>query len=295
MAQRGIQLDMEKLCCSICLEVLRDPVTIPCGHSYCMRCIKSCWDIESKWKVHSADRASRQGPQCPQCRKSFTPRPILMKNTVLTDLVEKLKKAGLQQQAEPSPAQEKCHARIRHGQEAELFRYSRQITLDPNTASAGLFLSDGNRKATFMEQKQLYSPHPDRFWSSCQVLSSEALSGRSYWEVEWSGFRVSVAVAYRNISREGDQSYFGYNNHSWSLECYIDGYYFRHDGIQTPVFGPQSSRVGVDLDHDAGVLSFCSVSESRTLLHRVHTTFTQPLHAGLWIGFESTAEFCQLE
>ncbi|XP_029929053.1 tripartite motif-containing protein 16-like [Myripristis murdjan] len=180
---------------------------------------------------------------------------------------------------------------------AEFLRYSCHITLDPNTANPWLSLSEGNRKVTFMTYVQSYPRHPDRFTGWKQVLSRESLTGRCYWEVKWKG-RVGIAVSYQDIIRTGVRfdCGFGNNDKSWTLICDKMNCAFRHNYITTEIRLPESSRVGVYLDHRAGVLSFYSVSETVTLLHRVQTRFTQPLHAGLWLYDDTTtAEFCELK
>uniref|UniRef100_A0A3P9MQM9 Uncharacterized protein n=1 Tax=Oryzias latipes TaxID=8090 RepID=A0A3P9MQM9_ORYLA len=377
MAQHVV-LDKEKLICSICLDLQKDPVTIPCGHSYCLECIQNFW-IGEEPKAHS----------CPQCRQSFTSRPVLVRNTILAELVEDARKAELQptsseqhvdcdfcegkklkaamscltcmvsyceQHLQPhfsvkteaeldqlsstedhlhflnnysslsdlsvcsdlprfeqaqhcfddvlkavSEAREKLEETLRDQttkildivdvflpedfrSREDFMKYHHQITLDPNTANKNLSLSEQNRTATWTKEEQNYSSHPDRYVVWYQVLSAEGLTGRCYWEVDWSGV-VYIAVAYKDRSGTGtwDESAFGFNDKSWALKCSPTEYTFYHNSRCVSIAAPRSSRVGVYLNHKAGSLSFYSVYDSMTLLHKVQTTFTQPLHAGFWI------------
>ncbi|KAM3603961.1 uncharacterized protein V6R79_004620 [Siganus canaliculatus] len=163
---------------------------------------------------------------------------------------------------------------------------------------AELLLSEGNRGAA-LGGRQDYPEHPDRFSYWQQVLSGQGLTGRCYWEVEWSGPGLAyVSAAYRSIGRTGtsNQSRFGFNACSWALSYYNHRYNLWADKVHTAVPGPRCSRVGVYLDHGAGVLAFYSVSaeQTMTLIHRVQTRFTQPLHPGLWLCLHgTTARFCQ--
>uniref|UniRef100_A0A8C2C068 B box-type domain-containing protein n=1 Tax=Cyprinus carpio TaxID=7962 RepID=A0A8C2C068_CYPCA len=66
---QGSLFSQDEFMCVVCLDLLKNPVTTSCGHSYFY--------------------------SCPQCRQTFIPRPALAKNTMLTEVVEKLKKTKL--------------------------------------------------------------------------------------------------------------------------------------------------------------------------------------------------------
>lgn len=93
--------DQDPFSCPICLDPLENPVTIPCGHNYCMACIEDYWNEDK----HSESYG------CPECRETFTPRPALNKNTMFAEVVEQFKNVRLQDTSprNPVPANTECN------------------------------------------------------------------------------------------------------------------------------------------------------------------------------------------
>ncbi|XP_051948531.1 E3 ubiquitin-protein ligase TRIM39-like isoform X2 [Xyrauchen texanus] len=71
-------LSEEQLLCSICLDVFDNPVSTPCGHSFCMACIVQYWD-------------SVKHCQCPLCKQTFKRKPDLHINRTLREITEQFK------------------------------------------------------------------------------------------------------------------------------------------------------------------------------------------------------------
>ncbi|XP_053470540.1 E3 ubiquitin/ISG15 ligase TRIM25-like isoform X1 [Ictalurus furcatus] len=86
--------DRDQYNCSVCLDLMNDPVTIPCGHSYCRSCIKHYWDRDESRRA-----------RCPQCRQDFPTTPALNKNTMLAEILEMLRNTTLQGSPPSPPAQ----------------------------------------------------------------------------------------------------------------------------------------------------------------------------------------------
>lgn len=109
--------------CPICLDPLENPVTIPCGHNYCMVCIEDYWNGDKHSESYS----------CPECRETFTPRPALNKNSMFAEVVEQLKKARLQD-ASPrnsGPASTECS--MCAGQKKKAVRFCPESSCEAHT------------------------------------------------------------------------------------------------------------------------------------------------------------------
>ncbi|KAM7369563.1 hypothetical protein PAMP_010880 [Pampus punctatissimus] len=63
--RRGVSVEEQLSCCSLCQDVLKDPVSTSCGHWFCRQCITSYWDQSAP----SGDSS------CPQCAERSRTRP----------------------------------------------------------------------------------------------------------------------------------------------------------------------------------------------------------------------------
>ena len=78
MASHTNMLAEEQVHCSICLDVFTNPVSIPCGHNFCVGCIRGYWRTSVLY-------------QCPMCKKTFYKQPDTSINTVLREIAEQFK------------------------------------------------------------------------------------------------------------------------------------------------------------------------------------------------------------
>ncbi|KAM9420733.1 E3 ubiquitin-protein ligase TRIM39-like [Salvelinus alpinus] len=91
MALCNTLLSEENFLCSICLDVFTEPVTISCGHNFCMACIRKYWDSDDLC-------------QCPICRKKFDRRPDICIDAFISEMAAQFRKS-VQLRASRSPDQ----------------------------------------------------------------------------------------------------------------------------------------------------------------------------------------------
>ncbi|XP_010742502.3 E3 ubiquitin-protein ligase TRIM21 [Larimichthys crocea] len=92
MSAASSLLSEDQFLCSICLDVFTDPVSTPCGHNFCKKCITTNWDLNFPC-------------QCPNCKKTFNTRPELQVNTFISEMVAHFRKSAEQKTGSSSEKQ----------------------------------------------------------------------------------------------------------------------------------------------------------------------------------------------
>ncbi|XP_064423641.1 E3 ubiquitin-protein ligase TRIM65 isoform X2 [Latimeria chalumnae] len=106
----------EKLTCVICFELFKSPVTIQCGHSFCMGCLSEHWDTQKRGNKNAPGSVD-----CPICKEEFVQCPELRKNVTLSEIAEDRRFAVSHSATvrEPDPIKgKKCH---QHGWALQLY------------------------------------------------------------------------------------------------------------------------------------------------------------------------------
>ncbi|XP_053577425.1 E3 ubiquitin-protein ligase TRIM39-like, partial [Bombina bombina] len=67
----------EELTCPVCFSIYTEPVTLICGHTYCLRCIDRTWEYQDEGEF-----------SCPECKHRFRKRPQLKSNIKLRNIAE---------------------------------------------------------------------------------------------------------------------------------------------------------------------------------------------------------------
>ncbi|XP_067834040.1 E3 ubiquitin/ISG15 ligase TRIM25-like [Heptranchias perlo] len=164
------------------------------------------------------------------------------------------------------------------------------MSLDPKTVNWNLVLSDDLRSVTWTEWEQPYPPHPERFKDYPQVLCSQSFSSGSHsWDVETDGKWWEIGTVCGSVEREGNKSELGLSSKSWCLEFFDDESlraYHNSEFTDLPPI-PSHSRIRVQLDYEAGTLSFHRVTDSLRHLHTFQTTFTEPVFPAFYCGNKS--------
>ncbi|XP_040203546.1 tripartite motif-containing protein 73-like [Rana temporaria] len=129
-----------------------------------------------------------------------------------------------------------------------------------------------------------------------QVMSSQSFSsGRHYWDVDVGGSsHCRVGMCYPSILQNGLYTEIGHNSTSWCLERKSNQLSAKHDNKSITLPDNLITRVRINLNYEAGQISFYELGIPIRHLHTFTATFTQPLHAVLFLG-EGCVKICRWE
>ncbi|NWT83186.1 TRI69 ligase, partial [Lanius ludovicianus] len=163
-----------------------------------------------------------------------------------------------------------------------------KVTLDPETASPHLTLSEDYKTIWLGGGKENLPDTSKRFTGSPSVLGSQGFtSGRHYWELEvGKGNSWAVGVALESVQRKESLSLT--MGKIWALRHDWDGHY--RTLCMPPVLlalKEELQRIRVHLDYEAGLVTFYN-AESMTLILQFEATFTEKVFPYFWLWSRET-------
>uniref|UniRef100_UPI00398E37BB E3 ubiquitin-protein ligase TRIM7-like n=1 Tax=Pristiophorus japonicus TaxID=55135 RepID=UPI00398E37BB len=168
------------------------------------------------------------------------------------------------------------------------------LTLDPDSAYWLLNISDDEKTVMFGYMGENSWQNSKMFQNMHQILCSQSFTaGCHSWDLKTGGVTWGVGVAYGTIERGGLESYFTNSTKSWCLyfyrglltACQKDKHTFLREY-------PSISRIRVQLDYEAGTVSFYQVTERQQHLHTFQTKFTEPVFPAFSCSGNSSLKLC---
>uniref|UniRef100_A0A8C5A4N1 Bloodthirsty n=1 Tax=Gadus morhua TaxID=8049 RepID=A0A8C5A4N1_GADMO len=176
-----------------------------------------------------------------------------------------------------------------HGAELKrVQQYEVDVTLDPDTASSQLILSEDGKQVHDGGVVKTLPDNPKRFTRKIYVLTRQSFSsGRFYIEVQvkdkTSWYLGVVRESIDRIGRIKGTPETGY----WTLYFDNDGLFFRDDPAVRLPLRAELQKVGVFVDYDEGLLSFYDLEDRVHIYSATGCTFSEPLYPFLCPGLHN--------
>ncbi|KAL6905935.1 hypothetical protein ACP4OV_003536 [Aristida adscensionis] len=121
----------EELSCAICLEICFEPSTTPCGHSFCMKCLKHA--------------AAKCGKRCPKCRQLISSSRSCTINTVLWNTIQLLFPSEVEARRTSIGSSSSCNGDINESPPSNNFPQGGMRT---RNGTSGSFVIEGRTRSS---------------------------------------------------------------------------------------------------------------------------------------------------
>uniref|UniRef100_A0AAX7TYP1 B30.2/SPRY domain-containing protein n=1 Tax=Astatotilapia calliptera TaxID=8154 RepID=A0AAX7TYP1_ASTCA len=165
--------------------------------------------------------------------------------------------------------------------------YAVDVTLDPDTANAYLFLSDDEKQVHDTYREKALPYNSERFFYSAAVLGKQSFSsGRFYFEVQVEGKgEWTLGVARESINRREDitpRPAAGF----WTVGLSNGNKYKAGPDVALSLQSAPK-KVGVFVDYEDGLVSFYDVDTAALIYSFTGCSFTEKLYPYFSPGLEN--------